>query len=316
MKASSVSSRLPRRLRRMAALVGAAALCGALALALAGCAGGSAGGATGAGGLGGTDAGDSGASASGPISVYSREDGSGTRGAFVELLGIEQADANGDKVDMTTSTAVMMTSVAGDPNAIGYISLGSLDDTVKAVSIDGVAPSAAAVKDGSYAIARPFNVVTKGDLSAPAADFFAFIMSADGQAVVSDNNYIAIDDAAAPFASNGASGKVVVAGSSSVTPVMEKLAEAFQAANPQVTVEVQQSDSTTGVNMAVDGTCDIGMASRELKDSETGAGVQSTAIALDGIAVIVAPQSSVDKLTSQQVCDIYTGAVTNWADVA
>ena len=134
----------------------------------------------------------------------------------MELLGIEQADANGDKVDMTTSTAaitnstaVMMTSVAGDPNAIGYISLGSLDDTVKAVSIDGVAPSAAAVKDGSYAIARPFNVVTKGDLSAPAADFFAFIMSADGQAVVSDNNYIAIDDAAAPFASNGASGKAV-----------------------------------------------------------------------------------------------------------
>ena len=320
MKASSISSRLPRRLRRLAALVGAAALCGALVLA--GCAGTSAGDMTAAGDAA-SAAGDSGASASGPISVYSREDGSGTRGAFVELLGIEQADANGDKVDMTTptaaitnSTAVMMTSVAGDPNAIGYISLGSLDDTVKAVSIDGVAPSAAAVKDGSYAIARPFNVVTKGDLSAPAADFFAFIMSADGQAVVSDNNYIAIDDAAAPFASNGASGKVVVAGSSSVTPVMEKLAEAFQAANPQVTVEVQQSDSTTGVNMVLDGTCDIGMASRELKDSETGAGVQSTAIALDGIAVIVAPQSSVDKLTSQQVCDIYTGAVTNWADVA
>lgn len=322
MKASSVSSRLPRRLRRLAALVGAAALCGALVLA--GCAGGSAGGATGAGGLGGTDAGDGGdASASGPISVYSREDGSGTRGAFVELFGIEQKDANGDKVDMTTlaaaitnSTAVMMTSVAGDPNAIGYISLGSLDDTVKAVSIDGVAPTAAAVKDGSYAIARPFNIVTKGELAASAADFLAFIMSAEGQAVVSDNNYIAIDDAAAPFASNGASGKVVVAGSSSVTPVMEKLAEAFHAANPQVTVEVQQSDSTTGVNMVLDGTCDIGMASRDLKDSETGAGVQSTAIALDGIAVIVAPQSSVDNLTSQQVCDIYTGAVTNWADVA
>lgn len=322
MKASSVSSRLPRRLRRLAAFVGAAALCGALVLA--GCAGGSAGGATGAGGLGGTDAGDGGdASANAPISVYSREDGSGTRGAFVELLGIEQADANGDKVDMTTpaaaitnSTAVMMTSVAGDPNAIGYISLGSLDDTVKAVSIDGVAPTAAAVKDGSYAIARPFNIVTKGELAAPAADFLAFIMSAEGQAVVSDNNYIAIDDAAAPFASNGASGKVVVAGSSSVTPVMEKLAEAFQAANPQVTVEVQQSDSTTGVNMAVDGTCDIGMASRDLKDSETGAGAEDTAIALDGIAVIVAPQSSVDNLTSQQVCDIYTGAVTNWADVA
>lgn len=322
MKASSGTSRLPRRLRRLAVLAGAAALCGALALALAGCAGDTAGDTAVTGSSVGA-AGDGGEPASAPISVYSREDGSGTRGAFVELFGIEQKDANGDKVDMTTSTAaitnstaVMMTSVAGDPNAIGYISLGSLDDTVKAVSIDGVAPSAAAVKDGSYAIARPFNVVTKGDLSAPAADFFAFIMSADGQAVVSDNNYIAIDDAAAPFASNGASGKVVVAGSSSVTPVMEKLAEAFQAANPQVTVEVQQSDSTTGVNMAVDGTCDIGMASRELKDSETGAGVQSTAIALDGIAVIVAPQSSVDKLTSQQVCDIYTGAVTNWADVA
>lgn len=319
MKASSVSSRLSRRLRRLAALVGTAALCGALALT--GCAGGSAD-ATAATGSG-SATGDDGASANAPISVYSREDGSGTRGAFVELFGIEQKDANGDKVDMTTSaaaitnsTAVMMTSVAGDPNAIGYISLGSLDDTVKAVSIDGVAPTAAAVKDGSYAIARPFNIVTKGELAAPAADFLAFIMSTEGQAVVSDNNYIAIDDAAAPFASNGASGKVVVAGSSSVTPVMEKLAEAFQAANPQVTVEVQQSDSTTGVNMALDGTCDIGMASRDLKDSETGAGAEGAPIALDGIAVIVAPTSSVSDLTSQQVCDIYTGAATSWADVA
>lgn len=305
MKASSVSSRLSRRLRRGMALVGAAALCGALALT--GCA----------------SADNSGAAASAPISVYSREDGSGTRGAFVELFGIEQEDASGEKVDMTTptaaitnSTAVMMTSVAGDPSAIGYISLGSLDDTVKAVSVDGVTPTADAVKDGSYAIARPFNIVTKGDLSEPAADFFAFIMSAEGQAVVTDNNYIAIDDAAAPFATNGAGGKVVVAGSSSVTPVMEKLAEAYQAANPQVTVEVQQSDSTTGVNMALDSTCDIGMASRDLKDSETGAGAEGTAIALDGIAVIVARQSTVDDLTAQQVCDIYTGSVTNWADVA
>ena len=244
MKASSVSSRLPRWLRQLAVLAGAAALCGALAVALAGCVGASAG-DTAAAGDSASASGGSGASANAPISVYSREDGSGTRGAFVELFGIEQKDANGDKVDMTTpaaaitnSTAVMMTSVAGDPNAIGYISLGSLDDTVKAVSIDGVAPTAAAVKDGSYAIARPFNIVTKGELAAPAADFLAFIMSAEGQAVVSDNNYIAIDDAAAPFASNGVSGKVVVAGSSSVTPVMEKLAEAFQSANPQVTVEV------------------------------------------------------------------------------
>lgn len=318
MKASSVSSRLSRRLRRGMALVGAAALCGALVLT--GCASADSSGAAPA--ASGTDTG-SGAAASAPISVYSREDGSGTRGAFVELFGIEQEDASGEKVDMTTptaaitnSTAVMMTSVAGDPSAIGYISLGSLDDTVKAVSIDGVTPTADAVKDGSYAIARPFNIVTKGDLSEPAADFFAFIMSAEGQAVVTDNNYIAIDDAAAPFVTNGANGKVVVAGSSSVTPVMEKLAEAYQAANPQVTVEVQQSDSTTGVNMVLDGTCDIGMASRDLKDSETGAGAEGTAIALDGIAVIVAPQSTVDDLTAQQVCDIYTGSVTNWADVA
>ena len=317
MKASSVSSRLPRRLQRLAVLAGAAALCGALAVALAGCAGASAG-DTAAAGDSASASGGSGASANAPISVYSREDGSGTRGAFVELFGIEQKGANGDKVDMTTPAAAitMMTSVAGDPNAIGYISLGSLDDTVKAVSIDGVAPTAAAVKDGSYAIARPFNIVTKGELAAPAADFLAFIMSTEGQAVVSDNNYIAIDDAAAPFASNGASGKVVVAGSSSVTPVMEKLAEAFQSANPQVTVEVQQSDSTTGVNMALDGTCDIGMASRDLKDSEAGAGAEGAPIALDGIAVIVAPTSSVSDLTSQQVCDIYTGAATSWADVA
>ena len=227
---------------------------------------------------------------------------------------------NGDKVDMTTSaaaitnsTAVMMTSVAGDPNAIGYISLGSLDDTVKAVSIDGVAPTAAAVKDGSYAIARPFNIVPKGELAAPAADFLAFIMSTEGQAVVSDNNYIAIDDAAAPFASNGVSGKVVVAGSSSVTPVMEKLAEAYKAINSGVTIEVNQSDSTTGVNMATEGTCDIGMASRELKDSETG--VTPTVIAQDGIAVIVNNASNVDGLSSEQVKGIYTGEIANWEDV-
>ena len=269
----------------------------------------------------GQESGTQGSSGAEQISVYSREDGSGTRGAFIELFGLEEKDAQGNKTDTTTdkaaitnSTSVMMTSVAGDPNAIGYISLGSLDDTVKAVSIDGVAPSAAAVKDGSYAIARPFNVVTKGDLSAPAADFFAFIMSADGQAVVSDNNYIAIDDAAAPFASNGASGKVVVAGSSSVTPVMEKLAEAFQAANPQVTVEVQQSDSTTGVNMAVDGTCDIGMASRELKDDEAAA-LEHQAIAMDGIAVIVNIANPADDLTVEQVASIFLGDVTKWNEI-
>ncbi len=256
------------------------------------------------------------------ISVYSREDGSGTRGAFVELFGLEEKDASGNKIDMTTdlaaitnSTSVMMTSVASDPDGIGYISLGSLNDTVKAVVIDGVEATAANVKSGDYKVSRPFNIVTTDAPSAQAQDFINFIMSSDGQAIVEDNGYIAVDDNAAPYAASGANGKVVVAGSSSVTPVMEKLAEAYQAVNPNVVVEVQQSDSTTGVNMAVDGTCDIGMASRELKDSETSAGATASVIAKDGIAVIVAPSSEVSELTSDQVKDIFAGDVVSWDEV-
>lgn len=259
---------------------------------------------------------------SSPIHVYSREDGSGTRGAFVELFGLEETNASGNKEDMTTldatitnSTSVMMTSVAGDPNAIGYISLGSLNNSVKGLAIDGAPVSAENVKNGSYKISRPFNIVTTDAPSPAAQDFIAFIMSSDGQKVVEDNGYVAIADSAAPYTSQGASGKVVVAGSSSVTPVMEKLAEAYQAVNPDVTIEVQQSDSTTGVNMALEGTCDIGMASRELKDSEIGAGASSTAIALDGIAVIVAPGAPVDNLTSSQVKDIFNGTAATWAEV-
>lgn len=273
-----------------------------------------------------SDGADSSAAASttsGEISVYSREDGSGTRGAFVELLGIEQKDASGEKVDMTTtsaaitnSTSVMMTSVAGDENGIGYISLGSLNDTVKALKIDGVEATADNVKSGEYKVSRPFNIVTKDNLSEAAQDFITFIMSADGQKVVEDNNYIAVADGAAAYTPANISGKVVIAGSSSVTPVMEKLAEAYKAFNPNVTIEVQQSDSTTGVNMAIEGTCDIGMASRELKDSETSEGVSATVIALDGIAVIVSPDSSISELTSDQVMKIYTGEITDWADVA
>lgn len=261
---------------------------------------------------------------SGQISVYSREDGSGTRGAFIELFGVEQKDASGEKVDMTTpdaaitnSTSVMMTTVAGDPNAIGYISLGSLNDTVKAVEIDGTAPSVAAVKDGSYKIARPFNIVVRENLSAPTQDFIDFIMSADGQAIVEDNGYVSVTDPASAlaYASSGATGKVVIAGSSSVTPVMEKLAEAYKILNPGVTVEVQQSDSSTGITMATEGTCDIGMASRELKESEAAGGVSSQVIAQDGIAVIVSPDCVVDGLTSDQVKGIYIGEIANWSEV-
>lgn len=256
------------------------------------------------------------------ISVYSREDGSGTRGAFIELFGLEEKDADGNKVDTTTdtaaitnSTSVMMTSVASDPDSIGYISLGSLNDSVKAVTIDDIAATADNVKSGDYKVSRPFNIVVSDSLSDSAQDFIDFIMSADGQAIVEENGYITVDDNAPSYSPSGSSDKVVVAGSSSVTPVMEKLAEAYKTQNPDATIEVQQSDSTTGVNMAVDGTCDIGMASRELKDSETASGVTSTAIAKDGIAVIVAPTSTVEGLTSEQVKDIFSGTVTNWAEV-
>ena len=258
-------------------------------------------------------------SPSGEVSVYSREDGSGTRSAFIELMGVEEKDASGEKVDMTTpaaaitnSTSVMMTSVAGDPNGIGYISLGSLNDMVKAVEVDGVEATAENVKSGTYKVARPFNIVTKDGLSDVAQDFIDFILSADGQAIVEEEGYIAVEDGAAAYVGSGVSGKIVVAGSSSVTPVMEKLAEAYQAINSGVTIEVQQSDSTTGVNMATEGTCDIGMASRELKDSESA--VTGTVIAQDGIAVIVNKDSSIKGLTSDQIKSIYTGEITTWEE--
>lgn len=257
---------------------------------------------------------------SGAISVVSREDGSGTRGSFVELTGVQDGDVDNttSSAVVTSSTAVMMTTVAGDPSAIGYISLGSLDDSVKAVQIDGVAPSVETVKDGSYTIQRPFNVVLgKDDLTKQAQDYLDFIMSADGQKVIEDEGYVPVDDSAKAYkAQSGLSGKVVVAGSSSVTPVMEKLAEAYEQLNNDVTVEVQQSDSTTGVNSAVEGTCDLGMASRELKDSETGAGATATTIAKDGVAVIVNNDNSVSGLTLEQVKQIFTGEVTDWSSLS
>ena len=259
--------------------------------------------------------------ASGDITVVSREDGSGTRGAFVELFGIEE-EKDGEKVDMTTqeasitnNTDVMLTTVAGDENSIGYVSLGSLNDTVKAVKIDGAEATAENVADDTYKVARPFNIVTGDKLSDAAQDFINYIMSSDGQKIVEDNGYIKeAADAKAYEAADGVSGKVVVAGSSSVTPVMEKLKEAYTAVNPNATIEVQQSDSTTGMTSTIDGTYDIGMASRELKDEEA-AQLTPQVIALDGIAVIVNKDSKVDELTSAQVKDIYTGKTTKWADI-
>ena len=257
------------------------------------------------------------------ITVISREDGSGTRGAFIELTGVEAKDADGNKVDNTTvdaaianSTNNVMQGVQADETAIGYISMGSLNDTVKAVTVDGVEPTADNVKNGSYTLARPFNIVTNGEpTNELTVDFISYIMGADGQAVISDKGYIG-DDAAAAFESAQPAGKLVVAGSSSVSPVMEKLIEVYQAVNPNAEIELQTSDSTTGVNSAIDGTCDIGMASRELKDSETGAGAVSTAICMDGIAVIVNNNNSVTGLTKDQIKGIYVGEVTEWSEVA
>lgn len=263
-----------------------------------------------------------GGKAEGPITVVSREDGSGTRGAFIELFGIESKNDAGEKVDNTTedaeitnSTSVMMTTIAGNKGAIGYVSLGSLNDTVKAVAIDGADATVDAIKAGEYKVARPFNIAVKDGLSDAASDFIKFIMSEDGQKVVEDNGYISQGNEGA-YTATGLKGKVVVAGSSSVTPVMEKLAEGYEAVNKDVTIEVQQSDSTTGVNMAAEGTCDIGMASRELKDDEKDLGLTATVIARDGIAVIVNKDNDVDELTSDQVKSVYTGETTTWEDLA
>lgn len=254
------------------------------------------------------------------ISVNSREDGSGTRGAFIELFGVEEKAADGTKVDNTTveanitnSTSVMMTSVAGDPYAIGYISLGSLNDTVKAVKIDGAEATTDNVANGTYKVARPFNIVTKDGLSDVAKDFVDYIMSVEGQDIIEQNGYIKIDQNAAAYAGSKPEGKIVVAGSSSVSPVMEKLKEAYLAVNTNADIEIQTSDSTTGVTSTQEGICDIGMASRDLKDTETG--VTATTIAQDGIAVIVNNENPVENLTSDQVKSIFTGETTVWADV-
>ena len=255
------------------------------------------------------------------ISVLSREDGSGTRGAFIELFGIEKKDASGKKVDYTTdeaaitnSTAVMLTSVAGDNYAIGYVSLGSLNDSVKAVKIDGADATVANINNGSYKISRPFNIAVKEGLSPVAQDFVNFIISDDGQKIIAANKYIKIQNTKA-YSSNKASGKVVVAGSSSVSPVMEKLIEAYKGVNPNAKIELQTSDSTTGVTNAINGTCDIGMASRALKDSEKAKGVKEITIAIDGIAVIVNKVNPVENMTKVQVEQIFTGNITKWSDV-
>ena len=255
------------------------------------------------------------------ITVISREDGSGTRGAFIELTGIEEKDSNGNKTDNTKkdalickSTDVALTQVSGDKNAIGYISFGSLNDTVKALKVEGVEPSTATIESGDYKIVRPFNIAVKDGLSDAAQDFENYILSSEGQDIIEKAGYIKIDKSAAAYASNNASGKVVVSGSSSVTPVMEKLAESYQKANTNVTVDVQQSDSSTGIKDAINGTSDIGMASRDISDDELSQGIKSVTIAQDAIAVIVNKDNAVEDITMDEIKAIYTGSKTTWSD--
>ena len=254
------------------------------------------------------------------INVLSREDGSGTRGAFIELFGVEKKNAQGKKVDYTTdeasitnSTAVMLTTVAGNKYAIGYVSLGSLSSSVKAVKIDGVSATVDNINNGSYKIARPFNVAVRNNLSNAAQDFLNYILSSDGQNIIAANKYIKVP-AANSYKTSGISGKIVVAGSSSVSPVMEKLIEAYKALNPSVQIELQTSDSTTGVINAIDGTCDIGMASRALKDSEKEKGVREVTIAIDGIAVIINNDNPVESLKKSDVEGIFTGKINSWSE--
>ena len=254
------------------------------------------------------------------IVVITREEGSGTRGAFVELTGIEEKGNDGTKTDRTSKEAItqmktdtVLTSVAGNKDSIGYVSTGSLNDTVKAINIDGVSPTTENIKNGSYKISRPFNIATKGEISELAKDFIDFIMSKDGQTVVS-KSYIAVDDSLPPYSGSKPTGKIVIAGSSSVTPIMEKLREAYIEINPNAEIEVQQSDSSSGMTAAINGTADIGMASRNLKDSEKEQ-LNSLAIALDGIAVITHKENTIADLTIDNVKKIFVGDITNWSEI-
>lgn len=303
-------------MKSMTKKITATALFGVLAVsAFAGCGG------AGSSSNGSSNAGSDAAKfdASKTISVVTREEGSGTRDAFTELTGVLVKDGD-NKTDNTTTSAVtinsteaVITNVKDNEAAIGYISLGSLNDTVKALKIGGVEATADNVKSGDYAVSRPFNIAYKGELSDVAQDFVDYIMSSDGQKVVSDNGYVTVSENAA-YSGKKPSGKISVAGSSSVSPVMEKLAEAYQKVNTNAKVEIQTSDSSAGMQSAMGGTCDIGMASRDLKDEEKSA-LKVETIAKDGIAVIVNNANTCDDLTLDQVKSIYTGETTVWSDI-
>lgn len=253
------------------------------------------------------------------ITVVSREEGSGTRGAFVELMGVQtdEGDMTTEDAEIANSTSLVQSTVAGNAAAIGYISLGSYDaSVVKALQVDGVEASVDNVKAGSYAVSRPFVICYKEEnLSELGRDFIGFIMSADGQAILADKGYIAMDEGAAAYSAAGLTGNLSLDGSTSVGPVMEKLAEAYMAINEGVTIDIQQTGSGTGITSTIEGSCEIGMSSRELKSEELDAGLTPVTIALDGIAVIVNQSNAVDGLTSEQIRQIFTGEVTDWNQI-
>ena len=264
-----------------------------------------------------TDEGGDTAGMTGDITVCTREDGSGTRSAFIELMGIE--DDSGDRTvntaEVTNSTGVMMTTVAGNPQAIGYISLGSLDDSVKALSVNGVEPTVENILAGDYVVSRPFNIATLEDVSDTTQDFINYILSTEGQAIIEEEGYIPLQETT-PYEDNSVAGDITVGGSSSVSPVMELLIEAYNAINPDVNITLQTQDSSTGMSNAASGVYDIGMASREVKEEEIAQGLVPTTIATDGIAVVVNNENPISDITADQICSIYIGEITTWDELA
>lgn len=252
------------------------------------------------------------------IYPISREMGSGTRGAFVDIfdvkeqVGKKKIDATSKKAEVTNSTGVMITTVANSKNAIGYISLGSLNNSVKAVKIDGVAPSVENINNKTYTVFRPFNLAISSD-NELVNDFLGYTSSNQAKSIIQKAGYIALYDN--EFSSKKPSGKIVVAGSSSITPLMEKLKESYKSLNPNATIEIQQSDSTTGINSAIEKIANIAMVSREFKDSELKNGLKTQVLALDGLAVIVNKANPIDSLSKDSVKKIFTGDITTWEKV-
>ena len=269
-------------------------------------------------GNGGSDDGADGGAKASPISVISREDGSGTRSAFTELMGIlvDDVDHTTVNAEISQSTSVVVTTVAGNPKAIGYISMGAMSDAVKAMKVDGVEATTENVKAGTYPVSRPFALCTNGQLTDVAADFIDYILSAEGQAIVAAEGYITVDDAAPSYETkDGLEGRIVLAGSTSVAPVMQVIADSYKALYADVEIEIQQTGSGAGITSTIEKACDIGMSSRALKEEELAQGLTETTIAMDGIAVIVNNANAAEDLTSEQIRQIFTGEVTDWNQV-